>query len=260
MQLYEKRDELRAKTQSSAHLSISGALKEIAAPQEEEKPDPEKKELTDEQVAELIREYMKYVGPSNLTDAERAALERRLANPGEAEKELLRDIRYEELFLMMAAAGDGGFFLVMGDNDTPMMEYRSEDKKELYREPLPTTREDLRDLIHRGCPHHAVTNFNVWRRLTDWFVRVLIAEISDLDQVEQRIVNNADWRKADPAGEFLRECLVPEKDLTVKKWALENGVNPEDVEEPLEGVRAWVGLDAYHLEKAMMRAEVGDAA
>jgi len=32
MQLYNKRDEVRAKTQDSAHLSVSGALKEIAAP------------------------------------------------------------------------------------------------------------------------------------------------------------------------------------------------------------------------------------
>lgn len=35
MQLSHKRDELRAKTQNSAHLSMSRALKEISAPQEE---------------------------------------------------------------------------------------------------------------------------------------------------------------------------------------------------------------------------------
>jgi len=40
MQLYHKRDEIRAKTQNSAHLSIGGALKEIAATEE-----PEEKEV-----------------------------------------------------------------------------------------------------------------------------------------------------------------------------------------------------------------------
>jgi hypothetical protein len=35
MRLYSHRDEIRAKTRSSAHLSISGALKEIASPHEE---------------------------------------------------------------------------------------------------------------------------------------------------------------------------------------------------------------------------------
>jgi hypothetical protein len=55
MQLYDKRDELRAKTQNSAHLSISGALKEISAPQEESEKEPE--EATFEDVVELTRSF-----------------------------------------------------------------------------------------------------------------------------------------------------------------------------------------------------------
>src|SRR5215203_6151081 len=36
MQMYRNRDEIRAKTQGSADLSIAGALKEISAPRESE--------------------------------------------------------------------------------------------------------------------------------------------------------------------------------------------------------------------------------
>ena len=43
MQMYKKRDEIRAKAQSSALLSISGALEEISAPKEEEDPEREEK-------------------------------------------------------------------------------------------------------------------------------------------------------------------------------------------------------------------------
>jgi len=116
MQLYNKRDELRAKTQSSAHLSIGGALKEIAAPASLGASDdePEKEELTDPQVVELVHAFMEMEGPTELSDIEQAALERRLAKPGERERDLLSGIHFEHIMMYGCQVAQDGFIRWIG--------------------------------------------------------------------------------------------------------------------------------------------------
>ena len=227
MQLYEKRDELRANAQSSAHLSISGALKEIAAPQEE-KPEAEREELTDERVAEVVRDYMGTRGPTDLTDVERAAMERRLEAPGKAERDLLRDIHHEYVVFLGAMVSQHGFFLDEREGKD-VVEYRSPDKKRLFRVETPVTDESLFPLIRRGCRVYGVFSFRVQRLMERWFTRMLIAELGDLDQVERRVTHNADWRQSDLASEYVRDKLLhegfdEERELDWKKWALRHEV------------------------------------
>ena len=110
--------------QRVADLSFRGALKELTVPPETPGAE-EKSELTREEQADLIRELLRTFGPE-LSGEENAAVERRLAEPGSAEGELVSDVNVENFYLLAAMVAQDGFFFVTGDNGEPLMEYRSE--------------------------------------------------------------------------------------------------------------------------------------
>jgi hypothetical protein len=265
-QLFERRGELRAKTQSSAHLSISGALKELSGPKEEEKAQ-EKEELTDEQVAELVRAFMEMEGPTELSDIEQAALEGRLAKVGERERDLLSGIHFEHMMMYGCQVAQDGFILDERDDGQGVVEWRSPDKKKLYRFAMPEPGksklpESERPRIKRGTKVYGVLTFQVWRLLSNWFTEVLIAEVDDVKKAKNRIEHNADWRQAEPAGEFIRDRLLREgfrddDKLDMEEWALRHHVPDQSKfeQQVLAVEKVWVALRARSLEEGLMGAE-----
>jgi hypothetical protein len=261
MRLYNHRDEIRAKTRGSAHLGITGALKELSAPREEKS-----EELTDEQVVELVRAFMEMEGPTELSDIEQAALERRLAKPGERERDLLSGIQFEHMMMYGCQVAQDGFIIDVRDGQD-VVEWRSPDKKKLYRfaAPEPGTSklpESERERVKRGAKVYGVLTFQVWRLLSNWFTEVLVAaEVDDLEKVEHRITHNADWKRAELAGEFLRDKLIhegigEERKLDMKKWALRHQApGLGEFEEMVGGVKLWVDLRARSLEHGLMGTE-----
>jgi len=89
---------------------------------------------------------------------------------------------------------------------------------------------------------------------------VLIAEVDDLEKVEGRITHNADWKQAEPAGEFLRDRMLHEgfgedRSLDMKKWALRHQVpDLKEFDDMVGGVEVWVALRARSLENGLMGA------
>jgi hypothetical protein len=80
MQLYNRRDEIRAKTRDSAHLSVSGALKELAAPTRPDGIPPE-----EWVIVKHAAEDVSWVGPD---------LERLAAMPGERRRGFVAEIAW----------------------------------------------------------------------------------------------------------------------------------------------------------------------
>lgn len=231
--------------QRVADLSFRGALKELTAPTES----AAKHGLTEEETGNHIRELLDLFGLT-LSKEEGAAVERRLAAPGSAEEDLLTEINVENLYMMGAVVAQDGFFFVPGDNGEPLIEYRSENKDAIYREPLPITDEALRGRVRRGCRVHAIIFFKTWRHLSNWLTKVVIAECGDLAEVEARAAKNADWRHAEPAGKYLREALFGDVDRV--EWAQEHGVSPIELRETLAGVETWVSVKSHRMEQGMM--------
>jgi hypothetical protein len=233
MRVAANRTELE-KRSSASHLSIRGALKELSAPSsapgEEDELD-EDSPATDEQVVELVRLWMEMEGPTELSDVEQEAFERRLAKPGERERDLLKAIHFEYMMYCGCMVSQDGFFLEEHDGKT-VIDYREDDK--LYRLPLvepgkQRLDEKFRPRIQRGARVIITLRFLMGRLLSNWFTEMLIAEVDDLEKVEQRIMHNADWKQAEPAGEYLRDKLLHkgfdgDRKLDMKKWALRHQV------------------------------------
>jgi len=122
--------------------------------------------------------------------------------------------------------------------------------KSLEARPHPT-----RKSKPEGGRAHSVSFFKTWRHLSNWLTKVVIAECADLSTVEERVAQNADWRHAEPAGEYLRETLL--KDVDRVHWAQEHGISPHELREMLAGVETWVAVDSRRLERSMMSAAQG---
>jgi hypothetical protein len=213
---------------------------------------------------------MELQGPTELSDIEQAALERRLAKVGERERDLLSEIQFEHMMMYGCQVAQDGFILAVHD-DKEVVEWRSPDKKKLYRFALPEPGktklpESERARVKRGTKVYGVLKFQMWRLLSNWFTEVLIAEVDDLEKVEGRITHNADWKQVEPAGEFLRDRMLHEgfrseagkdKRLNPKKWALRHQV--VDVQEFMNQVytieRVWCRIEAKRLEDGLMGAE-----
>ena len=274
MRVYSHREELEAKRQSSANLSLDGALKAIAAPKEEEPEEKpaeadDKEELTDEQVAELVRSFMEMEGPTELSDIEQAALERRLAKVGERERDLLSEIHFEHVMMYGCQVAQDGFILGVR-NGQGVVEWRSPDKKKLHRFAMPEPGisklpESERERIKRGTKAYGVLTFQVWRLLSNWFTEMLIAEVGDVKKVKNRIEHNADWRQAEAAGEFIRDRLLREgfnedRKLDMEEWALRHQVDPQKLmNQTFTLERVWVARRARSLEEGLCGAAPSSA-
>jgi hypothetical protein len=259
MRVASNRRELEMRSTAS-HLSLRGALKELSAPREEDEVE-EDPPMTDEQVAELVRMWMEMEGPTELSNVEQEAFEKRLASPGSREKDLLKAIHVEWMMFLGCMVAQDGFFPDEHDGKG-VLEYREDNK--LYRLPIVEPgkgrlHEKFRPRIQRGAKVFGVVSFQMWRLLSNWFTEVLIAEIDDLEKVEQRIMHNADWKQSEPAGEYLRDKLLREgfdgdRKLDIKKWALRHQVLDlqefAKVAHALE--RVWVRQRAQGLEEALM--------
>jgi hypothetical protein len=234
-----------AKTQRVADLSFREALKELAAPGESKG----KKVRGPEEIARDIRELMDFLGPE-LRDKERSAFEHRLANPGDEEEELLGAIRVEDLYLLAAQVAVDGF-LFENKEDAPAISYRSADKTKVFYVPLPTAEEEHRERIRRGCEQYALTHFKVWRLLSNWLTKVVIAHCGDLDTIEERVRHNADWRQAEPAAGYLRAKLL--RSETEAEWAAKSGMSRHEFKDLIAGVQVWINLEVLRWERAIIR-------
>jgi hypothetical protein len=261
MRVAANRGELEMRS-SASHLSLRGALRELSAPREEDEVE-EDSPVADEEVVELVRMWMEMEGPTELSDVEQEAFERRLAKPGERERDLLKKIGMEHMIMLgMQVSRDG--FLVEDYHDGCVIEWRDETKKKLYRYPFPEPGktklpESARPRIKRGAKVYAITSFQMWRHLSNWFTEVLLAEVDDVKKVRNRIEHNADWRQAEAAGEFIRDRMVREgfyedRKLDMEEWALRHQVLDlkalKDAVFALE--RVWVRMRAEGLEEGLM--------
>ena len=102
---------------------------------------------------------------------------------------------------------------------------------------------------------YTVSFFKTWRHLSNWLTKVVSAECDDLDTVEKRVAQNADWRHAEPAAEYLRKALLDDVDRV--EWAQAHGISPLELREVLAGVDTRVSVDALRMEKNMMSATRG---
>jgi hypothetical protein len=267
MRIASNRKELEMRSTAS-HLSIRGALKELSAPKEEdiEAGEENSEDLTDEQVVELVRAFMEMEGPTELSDIEQAAMDKRLAKPGQRERDLLSGIHYEHIMMYGSQVAQDGFILDVRDGKA-VVEWRSPDKKKLYRFAMPEPGksklpESERERVKRGSKVYGVLEFQVWRLLSNWFTELLIAEVDDLEEVEQRIImHHGDWKRAEPAGEYLRDKLLHEgfnedRKLDMKKWALRHQVpDLEEFADMVAGVEVWADLRAKSLEDRLVGGE-----
>lgn len=241
MKVYRRRDEIR---NGAADSSLRGALKELATPtgvSSDSGGDPE-------EAAETIRGMMKTFGPQ-LSEEERDAFERRLLAPGSEEDKLLRDIQVEDLYLLAAQVQVDGIVFEDGDDGESVMTYRSEDKTKIFRVPLPAA-EEHRERVRRASRQYALSHFNVWRLLSNWLTKVLVAHSTDFDVIEERVQHNADWRKAEPAAKYLREELFHQTDK--RRFAEDRGMRLGELEELLGGVKVWINVRALRWERVLM--------
>ncbi len=233
-----------AKAQRVADLSFRSALKELSAP---EAGDSQER-WTNEEIAEFVRDYMDVFGP-DLWEEERPLFEKRLSDPGPQEDELIKDINVEALHHMANQVSVDGFFLEVRDGN-PIMTYRTPDKSQILVEPIPTSNPEARGNIERGSEVDAVGRFMVWRHLENWLTAMIAAESTDTEVILRRVEHNTDWRRAEPAGEFLRQQWS-EHHKEPKDFAAERGLDAREFNENLGAVRVWVGVEALRWTRAL---------
>lgn len=245
MRVYAHREELEANRQSSATLSLGGALKALAPPKEEEAEPPEAPEGGEELDVSLVRSLQEDL-LRFWSDQEREAFERILANPGPLERELLHELGVDEfVYLGRVVAADGFFFEEAAEEGHWLISYRSplgkpaEAKQKIVNVPIPATEaveadEDLAECIKRGCWQLGLSKVKAWLSIHNWFAKALAAEPqTDMDVWEKRVVWNADWRRLGPACEFLVEhTFHPE--TTERQWVRENNLKRGEFHEMLK--------------------------
>lgn len=226
-----------AKAQRVADLSFRGALKELSAPEE----DDGQGRWPKEEIANFIRGCMETFGP-NLWEGEKPMFEKRLSDPGPQEEGLVKDINGELLHQLANQVAVDGFLLEVRDG-SPVLTYRTPDKSRILVEPVPTANPDTRGNIERGSEVDAVCNFMVWRHLENWLTAVVAAESTDTSVILRRVEHNADWRRGELAGEFLRQQWSMHSKRP-EDFAAERGIGAREFRENLSAVRAWVGVNA----------------
>jgi hypothetical protein len=260
MQLFAKRDELRVNAQGSAHLSISGALREVAAPTTDERQEPEEDAggaaESDHIDVSLIRETAEAF--LQISPEEREVLERILANPGLLERNLLDELMGAEIMLLAQQVSVDGFLMEdAAEEGQKLISYRAplgapaEAKEKIVKVPIPATKAvdedaDLAGCIMRGCWQLGLVRLKAWRSVTNWFATALAADAeTDIELWEKRVAHNADWRQIDVATEFLdRRALHPE--LNPAQWVKEHGLKPSEFKVALE-LAQWMTRD--HAER-----------
>lgn len=229
------------KAQHVADLSFRGALKELTAPEEHEGSAGGEDRPSKEELAELIRKAMEPFGP-NLWEEEKPLFEKRLADPGTQEEELLKNLNVEWIYQLANQVAADGCLLEVRD-EKPVITYRTPDKSQILVEPLPTSNPEARGNIKRGSEVDAVCNFMVWRHLENWLTAVVAAESTNTDVTLRRVEHNADWRRGEPAGEFLRQQWSEHR-KDPKEFAAERSLDVREFQENLGAVRAWVNVQA----------------
>lgn len=73
--------------------------------------------------------------------------------------------------------------------------------------------------------------------------RAVAAESTDTSVILRRVEHNADWRRGEPAGEFLRQQWAGHS-KGPEDFAAERGLGTREFRENLSAVRAWVGVNA----------------
>jgi len=241
-----------AKAQRVADLSFRGALAELSAP---EAGDSQER-WTNEEIAEFVRDYMDVFGP-NLWEEERPLFEKRLSDPGPQEDELIKDINVELIHQLANQVAVDGFLLEVEEGNTRLT-YRTPDKSQILVEPLPTSNPEARGNVERGSKVDAVCNFMVWRHLENWLTAVVAAEATDTEVILRRVEHNTDWRRAEPAGEYLRQQWSEHR-KEPKGFATERGLDLREFQENLGAVRAWVNVQALRWAR-MLTGETKGAA
>jgi hypothetical protein len=89
----------------------------------------------------------------------------------------------------------------------------------------------------------------MWRLLDNWLTEVVVSHPAESSVVTQRILRNADWRKAEPAAEYIYHKVFGDDD---EHWfAKECGVDLKEFREIVGGVRAWLNVEALRLKKVL---------
>ncbi len=249
MKVYRRRDEIR---NGAADLSLGGALRELSAPTVDtgdDKPDPQ-------ELAEIIRGAMETFGP-NLWEEEKPLFEGRLSSPGPQEEELLKNLNVEWIYQLANQVAVDGFLLEVRDGK-PVLTYRTPDKSRIFVEPVPTSNAEARGNIERGSEVDAVCNFMVWRHLENWLTAVVAAESTDTEVILRRVEHNADWRRSEPAGEFLRQQWSEHRKQP-KDFAADRGLDVREFQENLGAVRAWVAVQALRWTRMLTGEQRGAA-
>jgi hypothetical protein len=232
MKVFRERGQLEeANPQRVADLSYREALKELSDPTES------KKEVADdlEEMANLIHSLMDTLGPL-VRDGEREAYESRLASPGPKEKTLLQGLEVSYMKQLAGQVGVDGFLLECADDGALQMTYRSADKTKIYTVPLPVDESKHADRLWRGCEQYSLGHFRMWRLLDNWLTEVVVSHPAESSVVTQRILRNADWRKAEPAAEYIYHKVFGDDD---EHWfAKEGSVDLKEFREIVGGVRA----------------------
>lgn len=246
-----------AKAQHVADLSLRGALKELSAPEAVPTEEDDRQERwPKEEVATFIRECMDVFDP-NLWEEEKPLFEKRLSAPGPQEDELVKDINVECIYQLANQVSVDGCLLEVRDGKS-VITYRTPDKSQILVEPLPTSNPEARGNIKRGSEVDAVCNFMVWRHLENWLTAMVAAEAADTEVILRRVEHNADWRRAQPAGEFLRQQWSEHR-KEPKGFAAERDLDLREFQENIGAVRAWVSVQALRRTE-MLTGEARDGA
>ncbi len=258
MKLHSRRGEL-SNTQRASHLSIRGALEELAPPSDSEESD---KRAAWGRNVKSIRVMMEADGLLE-SEEERAAFERIAANPGPMEDALLHNLTVEEIhFLAAISAVDG--FLPAGDEH---ISYRAplgkppEDKERIVKVAIPASEAikrdpDLAECIKRGSWQYGLVGLRTWRILSKWWAKALASDPETaMEAWERRVLHNADWRQVDPAADFLRE-RTSRPELEPEEWAKEHGMNPRELRDAIRVAHVWIGMRAHKLEEYLTGGKV----
>ncbi len=274
MRLHNHRDEIRANTRGSAHLSMSGALKEIAAPSEATAPEPNKEEKEFPLASEDVETIRRIAGTflKFWSDAEREAFERILSEPGQLEWHLRLELEVAEITLLAHQWAVDGFLMEdAAEEGHALISYRAplgapaEAKEKIIFVPIPATKAvdedaDLAECIRRGCWQLGLARLKAWRSVTNWFAKALAANPeTDIELWEKRVAHNADWRQLDTATEFLTERAL-RAELKPARWVKEHGLKRGEFTQTLELAEWLVGDHAervwtYLTGKSSTRAE-----
>ena len=264
MRVYSRREELEAKRQSSATLSLDGALRALSTPKDapEAEPEPEPPEDTntpgpaerdfDVDVSIIRGVQERYMG--FWSDEEREAFERILSDPGPLEEELLDTLGVADVITQAAqSAVDGFIFEDAEEGDLPAISYRAplgkpaKEKRGIDNLTIPVADAmngdaGVAECIKRGCWQFGLLELRTWRAIHSWFARALAADPrTDMEVWEKRVAYNADWRQLDPACEFLAErTFRPE--ITERRWAKDRGLKAGDFHVALE-LAEWLAGD-----------------